>query len=319
MQKSSKYSHLSRDERVVVEKMFQAGSSIRGIARTLSRSPNSISKEIQRNRVRGTYRTEKAQHKAVVRRSTSKRDCLKVVTGKHQKLVEEKLTMKWSPRQISGYMKKHHGTIVSAKGIYKYAKSRSLEHLLFWGWNKHKSGRKQYRGIGTPDGRKRIDERPSCESPGHYEMDFIVSKGSSWVLMVLVDRMTKETSVIKLPNRRYATIQTTLKRFCRHHHVMTITTDNDIAFTKWKILEEVLHTRIYFCYPYHSWEKGLVENTNRWIRCFIPKRRDIALVTDEELKSVHAFINDRPRAVIGFYTPREYYQQLMRDGVLLGG
>lgn len=319
MKKNKGYSHLSRDERFVVEKMQRAGSSVRQIARVLSRSPNSISKELRRNKVKGRYDTDRAQQKAQVRRATSKRDCMKVVTGKYEKIVQEKLTMKWSPRQISAYMKQEYGIILSAKAIYKYAKSRCLEHLLFWGWNKHKTGKKQYTGASTPDGRKRIEERPLCEVPGHYEMDFIVSKGSVWVLLVFVDRLTKHTSVIKLPNRRYMTIHHVLKRFCRQHGVITITTDNDIAFTKWKRLEQSCSIQIYFCYPYHSWEKGLVENTNRWIRCFVSKRRDIASVTHEELNQIHTFINDRPRAIIGFRTPSNYYQELTKASVLLGG
>jgi IS30 family transposase len=319
MRKSPKYTHLSRDERVVIEKMYNTGSSSQAIAKTLRRSPNTIARDIKHNSVKGVYVVDKAHQKAYFRRYRSKRDCMKVVTGNYEVLVQEKLKLKWSPEQISGYMKKHHDTVISAKAIYKYARSRCLEHLLFWGWNKCKSGRKQYKSNGNPDGRKRIEERPEVTTPGHYEMDFIVSKGSLWVLLVLVDRMTKETSVIRLPNRRYDTIRATLQRFCASHHVINFTTDNDIAFTKWVELEKACSVPIYFCHPYHSWEKGLVENTNRWIRCFVAKRRDVGSVSDEELESIHSFINDRPRAIIGFYTPSEYYQFLITSTVLLGG
>ena len=51
--------------------------------------------------------------------------------------------------------------------------------------------------------------------------------------------------------------------FCGEH-VRSITTDNDIAFVCWKDIESLLHKHIYITHPYHSWEKGLVENTNRW-------------------------------------------------------
>ena len=90
-------------------------------------------------------------------------------------------------------------------------------------------------------------------------------------------------------------------------YLKSITTDNDIAFTCWNELETLLNTRIYFTRPYHSWEKGLVENTNRWIRCFVPKRRDISTVSEEELNEIHSFLNDRPRECIGFRTAMEYY------------
>ena len=63
-------------------------------------------------------------------------------------------------------------------------------------------------------------------------------------------------------------------------------------------IESLLNTHVYFTHPYHSWEKGLVENTNRWIRCFVPKRRDIMSVSDEEIKEILSFINDRPERLL---------------------
>jgi IS30 family transposase len=97
----------------------------------------------------------------------------------------------------------------------------------------------------------------------------------------------------------------------------SITTDNDIAFTCWRELEVLLNVPIYFTHPYHSWEKGLVENTNRWIRCFVPKRRDIGTVAQEELNEIHSFLNDRPRESIEFRTASSYY--LETSSVLLEG
>jgi len=88
--------------------------------------------------------------------------------------------------------------------------------------------------------------------------------------------------------------------------VKSITTDNDIAFVNWREIETLFNTQVYFTHPYHSWEKGLVENTNRWIRCFVPKRRDIGSVTEEEMNEIHSFLNDRPRKVIGFKIPSLY-------------
>ena len=149
-------------------------------------------------------------------------------------------------------------------------------------------------------------------------MDFMVSKHSTWVLLVVVDRLTKRSWVEKLPNRKRDTIRAALSElFCSGVTVKSITTDNDIAFTDWKNLEALLGTRIYFTNPYHSWEKGLVENTNRWIRCFVPKRRDIASVTEEDLQEIHAFLNDRPRECLGFMSAMQYYQK--HTSVLLEG
>jgi IS30 family transposase len=315
-----KYQHLKNEERFCIEKMYCGGFAIRKIAKFLKRSANTISREIRKHSVSGVYDAEKAMQKSYAKRWRAKQQCLKVAMDKFLcAFVEEKLEKKWSPKQISGYLKKEYGIICSAKAIYKFAESRGLDHLLFWGWNNHKGGWKRGRWKTIKDGRKYIEERPERKEKevGHIELDFIVSKESKWVLLVAVDIVAKRTWVVKLPNRKRDTIRAALSRLFHGIVLKSITTDNDIAFTCWRELEVLLNTHIYFTHPYHSWEKGLVENTNRWIRCFVPKRRDISTVTQEEMDEIHYYLNDRPREVIGFLTPKEYY--LLLTSVLLEG
>lgn len=313
-----KYHHLSFEERFVIERLHRAGSAMRRIAEFLGRSVNTISREVKRNSVEGIYTAEKAKHKSYVQRWKAKSQCMKVAMSSFLSVfVEEKLEKKWSPKQISGHLGREYDIQCSAKAIYKFAESRGLEYLLFWGWNNHKSGWKRGRWKTAKDGRIYIDERPERNEPGHFEMDFIVSRDSKWVLLVVVDRMTKKTWVRKLPNRKRDTIRAALSSMFHGVDLKSITTDNDIAFTCWRELETLLNTHIYFTHPYHSWEKGLAENTNRWIRCFVPKRRDIESVTEEELNEIHSFLNDRPRECIGFRTPTEYYSET--TAVLLEG
>lgn len=311
------YHHLSYEERFCIEKMFVMGTAIRHIAKFLKRSANTVSREIRKNMVNGVYEAKKAMHKSYAKRWRAKRDCLKVAMDSFLcAFVEEKLEKKWSPKQISGYLKKEMHITCSSKAIYKFAESRGLDHLLFWGWNKRKGGWKRGRWKTIHDGRKYIEDRPFPHESGHLEMDFIVSKDSSWVLLVVVDIHTKRTWVVKLPNRKRTTIRNALSLLISGVTVKSITTDNDIAFMCWKELEELLHTHIYFTHPYHSWEKGLVENTNRWIRCFVPKRRDIESVTEDDMDDIHTFLNDRPRECIGFRTASSYHLQ---QTVLLEG
>lgn len=313
-----KYHHLKDEERFCIEKMYCAKILISNIAKFLGRSPNTISLEIKKNSVNGVYIADKAKHKAYSSRWRAKSQCLKVATNNFLCMfVEEKLEKKWSPKQISGYLKKEFGIVCSSKAIYKFAESRGLEHLLFWGWNNRKGGRKRSHWKHIQDERKYIDVRPDRQGTGHIELDFIVSKNSSWVLLVAVDFTAKRTWVRKLPNRKRDTIRAALS--CLFHGIVlkSITTDNDVAFTCWRELETLLNTQIYFTHPYHSWEKGLVENTNRWIRCFVPKRRDVESVTEKELQEIHSFLNDRPREVIGFHTPMSYYSNI--SSVLLEG
>jgi IS30 family transposase len=313
-----KYTHLCDEERFVIEKLLAMRLKIRSIAEVLGRSPNTISREIARNSVCGVYQAHKANHKAYATRWRAKTDCLKVALDAFLSVfVTEKLEKHWSPKQISGYLKLEYGITCSAKAIYKFAESRCLEQHLFWNWNKRKGGRKKDNHGMPHDGRVYIDERPLLEGAGHLEMDFIVSKSSAWVLLVIVDRVTKRVWVKRLPNRKRSTIRTALSLILKDVVVRSITTDNDIAFTCWRELETLLNTHIYFTHPYHSWEKGLVENTNRWIRCFVPKRRDISSVTEEEMREIHAFLNDRPRECLGFRSPMEYYSSIQT--VLLEG
>jgi IS30 family transposase len=90
--------------------------------------------------------------------------------------------------------------------------------------------------------------------------------------------------------------------------VKTLTLDNDIAFTKWRQLEALLETGIYFCRPYHSWEKGLVENTNRWIRQFVAKKSDLALYSKEYIAWVENWLNHSPRQCL---SGRTAYEMMM--------
>jgi IS30 family transposase len=302
------YTHVSNEERFCIEKMYALGTAIRRIAELLGRSPNTISREILKNSVNGEYTIDKAQVKVSQRRWKAKQQCMKVaLSGFLTVFVEEKLEKKWSPKSISGHLLEELGIQCSAKAIYKFAESRGLDRYFFWSWNNKKGGRKREHWKTKQDGRKYIDVRPETTGVGHIELDFIVSKKSTWVLMVAVDRVTKKTWVCRLPNRKRTPIRGALSRMFHGIVLKSITTDNDIAFTCWRELEVLLQVPIYFTHPYHSWEKGLVENTNRWIRCFVPKRRDIGTVTQEELDAILSFLNDRPRECIAWRTANEYY------------
>lgn len=314
-----KYTHLKFEERFAIEKLVSGDVPIREVALFLGRSPNTISRELTKNMVNGVYDAKKAQLKMSQRRWRAKRQCLKVAMDSFLvRFVEGSLEKKWTPKGISGYLRTELGITCSAKAIYKYIEHRGLEYQLFWRWNKKKGGPKRQKHKGVDDGRKYIDIRPdTTDSVGHYEVDFIVSKHSPYVLLVASDRLTKHSMVHKLPNRKRSTISQAFTDMFRGVTIKSITTDNDIAFRHWPELETIIQAPIYFCHPYHSWEKGLVENTNRWIRCFVPKRRDIASVTQEDLDEIHCFLNDRPREVIGFKISSVYHYEL--TSVLLEG
>src|SRR3989344_4799358 len=107
MKEKKKYTHLSFEERFVIEVMYRADTAIRHIAKFLSRSPNTVAREVKKNAVSGEYTAEKAKEKVYQRRWRAKRQCLKVAMDIFlHHFVLEKLRVKWSPKQISGYLKK---------------------------------------------------------------------------------------------------------------------------------------------------------------------------------------------------------------------
>jgi len=171
-----------------------------------------------------------------------------------------------------------------------------------------KTGRKRKKDSFLHDrDRKWIDLRPynALYEYGHWEMDFIVSKHNSSVLLVLVERYSKKLLIKVLPNRNNDLTNRAIKELLSGYTMKTLTTDNDIAFGKWEKLEVLLQAEIYFCHPFHSWEKGLVENTNRWIRQFIKKKTNIQLISMEELKAIEDWFNHTPRQCLDGRTAYE--------------
>jgi transposase, IS30 family len=302
------FKQLTYEERVQIESLKREGFSLRYIAKVLGRSPNTVCREWKERKVHGLYIPKKAQHKAYWRRYLSKRDCMKIsLDGKLSRFVKEKLETGLSPERIAGFLNLN-GNKISTKAVYKYVYARALDHHLFWRKHHKKSGWKKYRKSIQLE-RDFIESRPVLNGTGHLEADFIVSSFSSWCLLVVVDRVTRYVWIEKIPDRKHAIVTRAFKRIIGNSSIQTITTDNDIAFSGWKQLEKTLHTKIYFCHPYHSWEKGLVENTNRWIRCFVPKRRDIKTVSEKELQEIQTFLNTVPRKVLGFRSAEELQLQ----------
>jgi IS30 family transposase len=297
----NKKKHLQKEERFCIEKMLKRGKSFGEISRTLGRGLSTISDEVNENGGRDNYKAERADHRAYIKQYWKKKNCNKVAMDNNlSKFVEKKLSLGWSPETISSRLEIQSGLkYASGKSIRKFIERRSgLERYLFWERNNMKTGRKRKKDsfLNDPD-RKWIDTRPYMATLeyGHWEMDFVVSKHNSSVLLVLVERYSKKLLLKIIPNRNNDLVNQTILVMLKNHTVRTITTDNDIAFGKWKKLEAMLQAEIYFCHPYHSWEKGLVENTNRWIRQFIKKKTNIQLISIEELKAIEDWFNHTPR------------------------
>lgn len=299
------YNHLSYEDRVKIEHWKNSGKSIRFIARELGRSPNTISYELKNLQVSGTYFAKKASVKAYQKRWMARTMTNRVARNKELRtFVDESLDKGWSPGEIAG----SSNVPVSKRTIYRYVKLYALQHKLYFKGKPQRRKAMYRRGlIGE---RKWIEERILRDEPGHWELDFIVSpskSGSKTVLLVAVDTLSKRTLIELLPDRTKKELSKALKKMFYGIAVKTILTDNDIAFTYWRYFEDLLGAPFYFTHPYHSWEKGLVENTNKWIRHFIPKKTDLSTVTKEKIHEVLVYLNDRPRQVLGYRTANEVY------------
>ena len=296
----NKQKHLRKEERFCIEKMLQAGDTLTKIAETLHRGLSTISEEVSANGGRAKYCAEKAHKRAYWKQYLKKKNCNKVAMDSAlSRMVEMELRNRRSPEEIAAVLKQR-GVLnyASGKSIRKFITKRpGLERFLFWNRVHKKGGPKRKGDVFLHDpGRKSIDERPheATSVYGHWEMDFIVSALSSVVLLVLVEKQTKLTRLAILPNRENATVNNAVALLLKGYTVKSLTTDNDIGFTHWRLLETMIGASIYFCHPYHSWEKGLVENTNRWIREFIKKKTDILGYTENYVMQIESWLNHGP-------------------------
>jgi transposase, IS30 family len=161
------------------------------------------------------------------------------------------------------------------------------------------------------DGRVFIHERPQHINKrtrgGHAEADFIVSgKCGHGILLVVVDRKLRMSFLeLILLVSIHQVHKAFLRIMKRYPEIKSFTTDNDILFRHHKELEKLLGIKIYFCHPYHSWEKGAVENVNKYIRKDIPKSSDLSRYSKKFIVSLEAKLNRRAMKCLDYATPQE--------------
>lgn len=306
--------------------LLQKGYSVADIAHELGRHRSSVYRELRRNTVAGEYRSDKAHHKAYVNRKYSKYQAMRIVKDmKLREYIETKLLIEdWSPEQIAGRLASEAGLEpVSAPTIYKYIRSpygRQLERQLQLA--KKKRTKKHQHKVTQLENRIFIDKRPTAASDrsqfGHWEADFIVGgkKHGSTSLLVLHERVTRYTLIAKITARTVRQVEDVFTEALPViGNFKSLTLDNDIAFQKHARLSELIKAPVYFCQPYHSWEKGGVENANRLIRRYIPKGSDIAQYSPHEIQDIQNWMNNLPRKVLRFKTAKELFLEAQKETV----
>lgn len=282
---------------------------------------STISDEIKRNKTRAQYQALKANHKAYVRRSESKYQSMKIVEHDDlREFVEKSLYDEQSPGNIAGRIRKREKRLpdVGKDSIYRFIGSvygRKVESFR----NKRKQRRKG-RGIKITklEDRVFIDKRPKHINDrkrlGDAEADFIVSgKNGKGILLTLADRKIRASFIERILD---VSIKNVHKAFVyikkRFPELKSITTDNDILLKHHKKLEKLLHIKIYFCNPYHSWEKGTIENINKHIRKDIPKGSDISKYSKRFIRKIEEKLNRRFMEVTDHETPAEALERMRK-------
>ena len=317
-----KYEHLSDSERRRIERLKISGLGVRCVARALGRSVGTISEEIQKNSVRGTYTARKAEHKAYVRRKYSKQQCLKVVSDSDLRTyVEAKLKEEWSPELIAGRIREidRHLPRVSPKAIYAFVYSvygRQLEKFLYSKLVKKKGGPKRGRKA-VMDGRISIEQRPKRIEKraqfGHFEGDFIESgRDGTGSLLVLTERKTRYPFIQYCADRTASAVNELIFALLKSVPIKSLTLDNDVSFKKHQALSELIGAIVFFCHPYASSEKGTAENRNRVVRRTLPKKTDLSQVSEETIRLIETKMRNRPMKCLGFRTPQEAWDAEMK-------
>lgn len=292
--------------------------SLREIARIIKRSISALSDEIKVNSVNGEYDPKKADHKAYTTRKYAKYQAMKIIENRGLwDFVEKKLIEGHSPENIAGRIKRRekHLPSINKDIVYKFLASPYGEQARIQirkiKQNQKRKRRKKKNKYLNNKNKKTIENRTLFSTNrrriGHAEADFIVSgRNGKGILLVVVDRKSRAAFLELIINISIANVHIAFQKIKKRFPEMTtITTDNDILLQKYENLEKELDVKIYFCHPYHAWEKGTVENINKEIRKYVPKGDDISKYSSRFIRQIEEKLNNRIMKCLDYFTPQE--------------
>ncbi len=307
--------HLNIQERLQIETLLIAEHSQAEIARQLEKSDSCISREIRHNSRDGKYCHHTAQKLYDERRYHSKHSLL---TEEHWTVVCTLLQQRWSPEQISGWLRANHKEMsfyVSDQTIYEYIYAdRDNDGTLYQNLRRagkpyKTGGRKVYRG--KIKDRIDISKRPDIINKrlriGDWEVDSVIGKLNQSSIVTIVERRSRYTSIIKVNSKESDEVCSAIIQKMKHCDLplYSMTGDNGTEFSDHKKITSALNVAFYFTHPYSSWEKGANENTNGLIRQYFPKGTDFRCVTKSMLAEVETALNHRPRKSLHYKTPAQ--------------
>ena len=221
------------------------------------------------------------------------------------------------------------GRTVSHEAIYRWIYALPKGELAKAGilLRSKRTRRKSRKRLGERTGGRivgmvSIDDRPDDATdrrvPGSWEGDLIVGKGGKTAAATLVERTSRFTLIRGLPAGKnaeaFADVLIDTVSGLPKNILGSLTWDQGTEMARHAAVTVATELPVYFAHPHSPWERGTNENTNGLIREYLPKGIDI---TDHQpyLDAIADELNDRPRAALGFLTPREVFTKLLADPV----
>lgn len=314
---------LTLAEREEISRACMVGKTIRQIALILRRAPSTISREIKRNGGKNSYRAHQAENKAWQNAKRPKL-CQLATNTILRDIIAEKIALKWSPEQISNWLKQMYPTEksmwISHETIYKswFIQSRGvlkkslIEHLR----SKRLMRRPKHAKIDRAPRGQIIDgisikERPAEVEdraiPGHWEGD-LISGSKNTHIATLVERASRFTLLVKVAGKDAASVTKALSQKIQMLPAalrLSLTWDRGMELAYHKQLSLATDLKIYFCDPRSPWQRGTNENTNRLLRQYFPKKTDLSIYSQAFLDEVALQLNQRPRKTLAYKTPTD--------------
>lgn len=317
--------YLTEKDRYLIEKSLQQKIPVKQIAEMIGCCRATIYNEIKRGTfiARGKlWQDEKRYGYDVGQRvheiNMSRRGCKRKLAGDDPFLSAVATLIfdqKYSP-EAALYMLSDHKLCV--KSIYNYVHARLIRGVAVNNlpYAKLKKGKKEKTTKREFSRGRSIEERPKeileRKEYGHWEMDTVYSSRDDLTcLLVLSERKSRDELIFKIKDRTAKSVIKALDQYERkigspafREKFKTITCDNGMEFADWQSIERSCRTKkerttVYFCHPYCSGERGTNENSNRFIRRWIPKGDDIGLYSKAEIQAIQDWMNHYPRRQFG--------------------
>lgn len=343
--KENQYHHLTEKDRATIQALIEQkdknGKRLFNnsyVANYLGVHRSTISRELKNRKsyrfmvrsgrtIEKPYNATDANNNYLFKRGLSKGEYKLKKYSKMAKYIEDKIKIdKWAPDVIVGYMKVHNYfdkdgfTSITVPTIYnairygiinvKLEDTRRMKYKPEYEY-------KDKTSLPTSKIPYSIENRPeeinNRSTFGHFEIDTVIgsSRGKHECLLTITERKTKFEIIFKISSKTSENVVNKInqmKLFMNKHYnkiFKSFSTDNGSEFSDFLGIIKDSKTKIYFCHPYCSGEKGTNEKQNSMIRYFIPKKTLIENYSYQDINKIANWMNNYPRKSLNYKTPLE--------------